>query len=295
MVIIQLTGGLGNQLFQYAIGRALISKSKEELLLDTQSYNWDTLRNYSLNRFNIKVTLATPEDCEYVKQKKTFLIDRIISKVTFKKMPYYRKSYIIESSFSFDKFINKYRTSSVYLQGYWQSEKYFAHIRSVLLNEICVNDEYCSDYFIEYKTRISSNNNSVSIHIRRGDYVSNSETMAFHGVCEIEYYQLAMSVIEQMIVRPTYFVFSDDIEYAQQIFGVNDNVIFIHNVPEDYEELMLMSLCKHNIIANSSFSWWGAWLNRNEDKKVIAPKRWFANEEMQLKTADLIPNSWIKL
>jgi hypothetical protein len=295
MIIVQLTGGLGNQLFQYAMGRAFSEISKEELLLDINSYLWDTLRKYELESFNLDVRKATKIEIDTIKRSILTWKDRIFYKLKGESIPYYRFPYIKEQSFNFDPNFIHYRQKNCYLEGYWQSEKYFKQIRSILLQEICVEEKFYSNKMNDYVTQIKNTNNSVSIHVRRGDYVSNPETTAFHGVCDLLYYLRAMNQIENLISNPNYFIFSDDTNYALELFKDKENVTFVENLPFDYEELLLMSFCNHNIIANSSFSWWGAWLNQNDKKHVIAPKRWFANEIMQNQTDDLIPFEWIKI
>lgn len=295
MIIVKLTGGLGNQLFQYAIGRAISEKTGSKLLLDIRSYEWDKLRRYELSHFLINASIAKVEDIEFTKSSKIAFFDRLFLKIFGKEIPYYRKAYIKEPSFSFDLNFSNYRTSNVYLEGYWQSENYFSSIRFQLLNEICVREDKFSKNFHIYKNKINSTLSAISIHIRRGDYVENPESTAFHGLCDLDYYTNAMQLIEQTTTNPLYFVFSDDKEYVYEIFGARENVCIIQNLSFDFEEMFLMSMCKHNIVANSSFSWWGAWLNQHGGKIVIAPKRWFTNEEMQHKTKDLLPHTWIRL
>lgn len=295
MIISQLTGGLGNQLFQYAFAKSLALRLKEELFLDISSFSWDTLRNYSLNSFSVSLNIASDVNISYVKNSYPFLLDRLYYRFIRKKIPYFRTSSIQEPSFLYDSNFHNYRAKNVYLSGYWQSEKYFKNIRTTLLSELRLDESMLSVMYKEFRDLIQKSHNSISIHVRRGDYVSNKDTFAYHGTCELHYYQEAMQVIQQSLDTPTYFVFSDDKDFVRTLFSNENNVFFIENIPFDYEELILMSLCKHNIIANSSFSWWGAWLNQNETKKVIAPKRWFANTAMQNLTLDLVPTDWIKI
>ena len=295
MIIVQLTGGLGNQLFQYAIGRALSERSKDTLMLDINSYSWDTLRKYELGVFNKRVLFAKKEQIERIKQSKPLCKDRFLNKFKRTPFPYFQLPYLKEQSFTFDTNYLNFRANNVYLEGYWQSENYFKHIRSKLLAEIQIDATMCSMSMGAYITWIKSTKNSVAIHVRRGDYLSNTETTAFHGLCGLEYYKSAMHHMEKFISTPTYFVFSDDKAYVKEIFRDQTNVVIIENIPFDYEELILMSLCQHNIIANSSFSWWGAWLNQYGEKRVIAPNLWFANNAMNSETLDLIPSSWTRI
>ena len=295
MIVSQLTGGVGNQLFQYACAKSLALRSKEDLFLDISSFSWDTLRDFGLNSFLIPLKIATDVDIAYVKDSTPLILDRFYYRFSRKELPYFRSSIIQEPSFLYDTNFLKYRDKNVYLRGYWQSEKYFNSIRTTLLKELSIDESTASVMYKEQRDLIQKYPDSISIHVRRGDYVTNTETQAYHGSCDLSYYQEAMQLIQQSVDSPTYFVFSDDKEFVRAMFGAEKNVFFIENIPSDYEELILMSLCKHNIIANSSFSWWGAWLNQHEAKKVIAPKRWFADSAMQNLTSDLLPTNWIKI
>jgi hypothetical protein len=295
MIIINLTGGIGNQLFQYAFGRALSLKSNCELVVDISSYEWDKLRQYSLNVFNLPIRKATQIEINNIKKSKVSLINRILYSLLGDPIPYYLFSVIKEKSFKYDLNFNLFRTKNVYLEGYWQSEKYFKNIQFILQNELKVNEDKLSIDYNLNKHLIIHKKNSVSIHVRRGDYVSNRVTSEYHGICDMNYYLQAINFFEELIEEPFFFVFSDDKNYVKENFGNKKNVLVVENIPYDYEELLLMSTCDHNIIANSSFSWWGAWLNANSNKKVIAPKKWFVNNEMQRLSSDLLPLEWIKI
>jgi len=295
MIVVQLTGGLGNQLFQYAIGRAMSIHSNEKLYLDVSMFNWDTLRSYSLEPFSILADIAKNTEVEKIKRLKPSIKERIIAKLKNQSIPYYKFSLIKEQSFEYDVNYPSYRKKNVYLVGYWQCERYFKDIRLNLINELSVSFANFSFQAKQFKAQIENDMYSVSIHVRRGDYVSNAGTKDFHGLCDILYYQDAIQKIRLEIPNPIFYIFSDDKDYVKVIFQGIDNVVFIENIPFDFEELLLMSCCKHNIIANSSFSWWGAWLNTNLHKIVIAPNRWFANNDMINKTYDLLPENWNKI
>jgi Glycosyl transferase family 11 len=178
------------------------------------------------------------------------------------------------------------------LDGYWQSEKYFIDCSKLIRKDFTFKNELDS-YNLKLKSKIDKTN-SVSIHIRRGDYVNNLNTNATHGLCSIDYYIKAVNYITERIESPYFFVFSDDIEWAKKNIMLNFPCQFIsHNIgSKSYLDMQLMSLCKHNVIANSSFSWWGAWLNSNDNKIVIAPRKWFA---VNTDICDLIPSNWISL
>jgi len=295
MIVVQLTGGLGNQLFQYAIGRALSIQSQDKLYIDISSYSWDTLRTYALTPFSIAAEIAPKTDVEFLKRLKPSFNDRILYKLKGQKTPYYKLPYIKEQCFAYDDNFEFFRKKNIYLEGYWQSELYFKAIRSFLITDLSVVYEKFSLQGQQYRIQIERDPSSVSIHVRRGDYVSNSVTTDFHGLCDIQYYKHAIEKINLEIPNPTFYIFSDDKGYVKEIFQEQKNIVFIEHIPFDFEELLLMSYCKHNIIANSSFSWWGAWLNTNINKIVIAPRRWFANNSMNQQTMDLLPKTWEKL
>ena len=137
--------------------------------------------------------------------------------------------------------------------------------------------------------------NSVSIHVRRGDYLTNPVTFQTHGLCDIDYYKKAIDEILDLVDKPHFFIFSDDQSWAKSniIFGAPTDYVMHNNSLKNYEDLRLMSYCRHHIIANSSFSWWGAWLGNNPEKIVIAPKKWF--NDPKIDTTDLIPDTWLRL
>jgi hypothetical protein len=204
-----------------------------------------------------------------------------------------RHSFVIEPHFNYWKGINDAPLDS-YLMGYWQSEKYFINADETIRKDF------------NFKLPMGANNvnlmkeinevNAISLHVRRGDYANNVQTTATHGLCSIEYYHAAILHMANQIDAPNFFIFSDDIAWVKENLKIDFPHTFVnHNFGlESYNDMRLMSLCKHNIIANSTFSWWGAWLNSNKKKIVIAPKRWFANETI-INTQDLIPYDWVRL
>lgn len=289
MVIIKLQGGLGNQMFQYALGRSLAEKNKIDFKLDLSFYNKEKNnlhRNYSLKYFNIIENIAEEDELKKTKEyrqknKLIYFFYRIFSKKNI--------VYVKENFFYFGKDILKIKNNA-YLDGYWQSEKYFKNIESIIKQEFTLKNKL--DSRLENLVEDIKNTNSVSIHIRRGDYITNQKTNSVHGTCSLDYYQTAIEHINNKIKNPIFFIFSDDIEWVKNNLKTEFPTFFIEG-NKDYEDLILMSYCKHNIIANSSFSWWGAWLDHNPNKIVIAPKKWF--NVNNINTSDLLPNSWINL
>jgi hypothetical protein len=257
MIITKLQGGLANQLFQFAYGKYLSEKYQTELLLDITFYKNQfnvTQRHFCLNKFpNLKY--------------------KIFDFITNDK-----QTISIGDDFNYCE-LNYNTEYNYYLNGFWQSEKYFIQIHQIIKDEL-----RCPKEFLNKFSYLEENN--VSLHVRRTDYVTSN---GHHPLQPISYYQQALDIIG---CYDNLLVFSDDIEWCKNNLKF-DKMIFIEG-QDDIEDLWLMSFCKHNIIANSSFSWWGAWLNSNEDKKVIAPKNWFGTQA-NLNTSDLIPSSWIKI
>lgn len=274
MTTIKLKGGLGNQMFQYATGLAVAIHNNDKLALDVSYYenqsSKDTPRNFELSIFNI----STSSFKNITPSKTTLLINKIRDKL-FPNNPY-----------AFDPKI----FSSNNLEGAFQNETYFIDIKDQILKEFTLKKE--SEKFIETRKYIKSIP-SVSIHIRRGDYVSNPQAHMYHGVQTFEYYKKAYDHIVNTIgLNFTLFIFTDDIEWTREniTFHTNTHIISEHNF-SSAEELLLMSYCSHNIISNSSFSWWSAWLNQNPQKIVIAPQQWTAKNIQ----SDIIPKSWKKI
>ena len=175
------------------------------------------------------------------------------------------------------------------LKGYWQCPKYFDNYRKEILNQLVLKTT--SATYNKYLPLVQQSN-SIAIHVRRGDYVQDQKTNAFHGVCGMEYYVNAMQKLAQLGIQDKpLFIFSDDIEWCENQFTDWGKVTFIDGL-NDRESLQLMSKCKHNIIANSSFSWWSAWLNNFADKQIIAPQKWL---NQSIEPFDLIPNTWHKI
>lgn len=289
MVIIKLKDGLGNQLFQYSIGRRIAYSNNTSLRLDMTCFEYDKLRQYKLRHFNISAELVAPQELAFftevgLRDLPTRLINRC--------KPYYRRYFIREKSFDFDaNLLNA--PSHVYLDGYWQSEKYFVDIKDLLRREFRVKDEP-DEVNQEMLYRIQSVN-AVCLHVRRGDYISDPKANQIFGICSLEYYKQAVVLLKKFVAEPHFFVFSDDPDWTQANLRLGHQTTFVtHNGGEkDYEDLRLMTACKHNIIANSSFSWWGAWLGDYSEKIVIAPKKW-ANDP-KLNTRHRLPESWLAI
>ena len=287
MIISRLIGGLGNQMFQYAVGRSLAIANSCELKLDVSGFENYTLHNgYELDIFNIKAGIANSKEVSRLVSKQSRLMRFVFRKLKIKK-----STHFLEKSFTFDhNFFDA--KPPVYLDGYWQSYKYFESIEPQLKQEFSLKNSI-SRLNLDISEQISSVN-AVSVHIRRGDYVSNKHTNSVHGLCSLDYYRAAIQTITERVENPFFFIFSDDIAWIKDNLTTNSDTVYVdHNSgKQSYNDMYLMSLCQHHIIANSSFSWWGAWLGANAKKIVIAPKQWFVNDTV---TNDLIPKSLLRL
>ena len=286
MVAVELIGGLGNQMFQYAAAKALALKRNEKLLLDNRLFATYNLHDYALHHFEVKPTFLKEgqiifEPSAIIEKIKTFVSgERIFTKYE-------------EQGFDYDENLFRLPQRNIYLKGYFQSEKYFLQFENQIRSDFQITSSLQKNT-LEMLQMIESVN-SVSLHIRRGDYVSNAQTNDFHGTCSLKYYKQAIELIKKQVEKPVFFIFSDDILWAKQNLITNATTYFVDftNAATNFEDIKMMSSCKNNIIANSSFSWWGAWLNGNKNKLVIAPGKWFNVDDHN--TKDIIPESWLKI
>jgi hypothetical protein len=291
MIIVKLMGGLGNQMFQYAAAKALSVRHGVTLKVDLSFLNDRsarenfTFREYELDCFDNSIPIATNKELSIFNPP-----NKIISSL---------KSFLgISGPMRYCENTFKYNVSfselpnEILLEGYFQSEKYFLQIRSLLLQDFKWRSP-ATGVNLSLTENIKSTN-SVSLHIRRGDFAENKVINSFHGLCDINYYKRAISHINLNFENAIFFIFSDDINWAKKEIGMTSKVVYVdHNIgKESYWDMRLMSYCKHNIIANSSFSWWGAHFNSNPDKKVIYPSKWFGPNYNHYNTKDMYPPSW---
>ena len=268
MIITELEGGLGNQLFQYAVGRCLAYKNNTKLKLDIQKYSKvkDSHHGfYKLDKFNIKENFATPEDISKTRYIKALPHNKFVT-------------YILNAP------------DNIFLSGYWQSEKYFLEIEDIIRREFTLKNPL-EKKSAAWKEKILTADCSVSLHVRHGDYLTH-ESRNNRGILPVSYYKLCINELQKNFKDITIFVFSDDMQWCKENLNLNATIKFVDSCEHDYEELYLMSLCSHNIISPSTFAWWGAWLNPNPDKKVFAPYPWHT-EDWSSET--IISNNWIKI
>jgi len=294
MIIVRLIGGLGNQMFQYALGRHLAYRYKTEFKLDISGLDSSrelpgvTNRNYELKHFRIIENIADKKEIE--KLCTPVFSANILNKTYKLFVPYYKRHYVHEKHAEFDHRILDY-CKDCYLDGYWQSENYFIDIENTIRNEFTLKDHLVSGNLPGISEEIKGTN-SVSIHIRRGDYISNPLFNKIYNNLNLGYYQNAINYLKKKTGSLNIFIFSDDKEWVSEWFKIDDISYKIINY-SSHEEIYLMSHCKHNIIANSTFSWWGAWLNNNENKVIIAPEKWFKTDKTG--NREILPSAWIKL
>ena len=290
MIIVRVTGGLGNQMFQYAMYKSLEKKGKL-VKLDSKSF-YETKKEhngYELERiFDIKPNKPTKEDLEKFDENNISTLFKIKRKLFGdKKFVYDTKEYV------FNKDVYKLKNS--YLNGYWQSIKYFEGIENDIKKDFRFKNQL-DNKNLEILNEIE-NSNSISIHIRRGDYMSPENYNMYGCIATPTYYKKAIKVIEEKVENPTFFVFSNDMDWVKKNIQINSRVFYIdiNSGNGSYKDMQLMSNCKHNIIANSTFSWWGAWLNENKNKIVIAPKKWINREDVDSDKIELFCEGWTLL
>lgn len=274
MIVSKLKGGLGNQLFQYAVGRQISLRLKSPLILDSSEYTNNPLRRMQIQYFNT--------NCIYIENTLTRSVVNL-----FKKLKKFQV-YVEKETFAYDKDINKIKWFTQ-IDGYWQNYNYFLEIKDILKKEFM--PKQLDDKNRKILTQIESQQNSVCLHIRRGDLLD-PETNKVHGIMNLDYYKRNIDYLQRKVSNLYFFVFSDDIQWAKENIK-ETNVYFLdfNSSDEAYKDFALMRACKHFIIPNSTLSWWAAWL-RIGNGIVIAPKRWLSNRNLEL-YGNLMPEDWI--
>lgn len=290
MVIVRLMGGLGNQMFQYAAGRRLARHSGVPLLLDLGWFSAvpanETPRSYGLDAFAIPeevLATAAPE-------KQAAESSRIWRFLSRRLSSFGRLREVYEQGAGFDQTILSLR-GNVRLIGFWQDERYFNDVAQLIRCEFLLRNQLPSSS--SELAGVIATTDSVAVHVRRGDYLTNPSARAHHLCCGSEYYDKAMKHVATRVAEPKFFIFSDDTDWVREQMPRGYDIVVVENECADHpaEHLFLMSRCKHQIIANSSFSWWGGWLNENPRKLVVAPHQWFHGQEYRKE----LPPEWICL
>lgn len=273
MIVTSLKGGLGNQMFQYAAGFAASLRCNTSLKVDCSwfdSQRGNTSRTYELGIFGISAA-SFPWWW-----RSAFIRNKLFPTI---KEP---------SNLSFCNKLMVGVNRNIILNGYWPSEKYFVDYQAEIRKQFSFPQKMSAS--VRKYIRQIGNSNAVSIHIRRGDYANDPKTKAFHGLLPISYYKNAIALIAERIKNPTFFIFSDDLDWAKNHLTSKLPMEFVSHDGLAYEDMRLMSMCKHHIIANSTFSWWGAWLNPSKGKIVISPNKWFENKSIN--ATNILPENW---
>jgi hypothetical protein len=300
VVVAKINGGLGNQMFQYAAGRATSLRMQSELQLETRFFTEPLnegvhKRQYQLDLFPAITALNLKEitQANYRKHKEynSSYIHRVANFLQKKLHLTADYSYIWEKDLlTYDpSFHQQTKANLAYLVGDWQNEQYFKGVEKIIREDFKFPEFEADSLNTTIFSQIYASE-AIAVHVRRGDYLLEGS----HSPVSPEYYQKALGLIRSKVVNPTFFVFSDDIGWCRNNLGLVNACFVEHNTGNNnYRDMQLMSKCKHNIIANSSFSWWGAWLNNSPDKIVIAPNIWMPKQGVESKR--VVPPSWITL
>lgn len=278
MRLIKMTGGLGNQMFIYAFYLKMKKIHPNTRIDLSDMVHYHVHYGYEMNRvFNLPKT----EFCIYQPLKK-------VMEFLFFKTILERK----QDTTTLLPFFKSYKWPLIYFKGFYQSERFFADIQEEIRKAFTFDLTLANPKSLEMIQQMEQDNKAVSLHIRRGDYLQPKHWKSVGCICQLPYYQNAIEEMDKRIDQPHYYVFSDDLEWVKENLPLQNAIYIDWNKGEDsWQDMMLISHCRHHIICNSTFSWWGAWLNPRKDKMVIVPERWFNNAE----TPHIYPDKWIKV
>ena len=299
MLIARITGGIGNQLFQYAFVRSLSIKFNKKFKLDLSWYrdydkyeesinpNAATKREYLLDKFNITENLLNRLYLSISYRLNNY---PSLKKITnYPLIRYFSYKTITESDFDIER-IDNY--NNIYLNGFWQNSNLLEEYRDTLEKDVTLKTTLSEKNKL-YLNRIEDSN-SIAIHFRRGDLLSRPVAVADQPSSTDDYYYNAVNIMNEKVNNPELFVFSDDIRWIEKNYKFDIPTTYINSDGPDYEHFNLMCYCKHQIIANSTFSWWAAWLNNNQEKIVISPKWWY-RDPVKNESIIRIPQNWLVL
>lgn len=287
MKLVTLSGGLGNQMFQYVFYLSLKMHDEKVYLYKNKILSNADHNGYELERlFHVEKVYDGKRMTNLLLKKG---IGNIMKHILF---PVKVRERIIHDYSAYGDWLNRTPWYGVHLVGYWQSECYFERVSDVVRNSFSFDKQLLNE-----RTKSCFESmccvNAISLHVRRGDYLLAENVGSLGNICDKRYYQKAMDVINEKVENPVFYVFSDDIKWTIENIPLPENAVFVdwNRRQDSWQDMFLMSSCKHNIIANSSFSWWGAWLNNNENKLVIAPALWIRNTP----APDVTPGSWARI
>lgn len=299
MITVRLSGGLGNQMFEYAAAKALALKKNTKVRLDLTTLNHRlpgrgyVFRTYDLDLLNVNAEMTSLTEFSRYAKNSAYVFSRIGAKIRSKVNP---KSIFKEKEYYlFDENIFSL-PDDAYLDGFWQSRRYFEHC------EDAIREEFSFRHPLSEKGKGLADKilhcQSVCINVRRGDYVSMKSNADFFGVLPLEYFQQGIELVKQKVSDPHFFIFTDDLRWCKENFNLPENTFFVtqeYSGERYIEKFHLMTLCRHFIIPNSTFGWWAAWLSDNPGKIVIAPKQWITDPKLNANTKDLISEGWIRI
>jgi hypothetical protein len=295
VIVTKIFGGLGNQMFQYAAAKSLAASTGAQLKLDRSSFDdqirLETPRQWGLHVFkNISEEHCSAAELQQMGIPKDNSIRTKIYKHLVKKFSWINKHHVLESSTFYHPI--SFSGSDLFLEGYWQSPEYFSFHKELITHQFNLDYMREEQSLVPLITDIEKSN-SISIHVRRGDYVHDTATKKVHFVCDENYYYASIAGIVKKVPEPVkFFIFSDDIEWCRKNLVIKQEHEFV-DTGQESADLFLMSICKHNIIANSTFSWWAAWLNTNIHKIVVAPVKWHNLQKRN--NTRLLLEGWIKI
>ncbi len=288
MIVSRIYGGMGNQMFQYAYGRMLAHKHRSlyKIYFDDCGFGWaEHSKKLTLTKFNIEAEIATEQDrakfiCDSSNKLKRAIhkVGRLVTGLHYVGDGARVHDYHYEALNAPD---------NSYTDGFWQSEIYFETIADQIRKEFSVK-EPLSDHAKQIEEQIKKSN-SISLHVRRGDYL---EQTKIYWICDVEYYRSALQELKKKVENPTVFAFSNDAQWVKENLKLGVPLVVVEHT-QAHEDMHLMSCCKHNISSNSTFGWWGAWLNSSADKIVILPKRWLRDETID--TSHYTAKGWLRI
>lgn len=288
MILSRIYGGMGNQMFQYAYGRMLAYKYQTpfKIYFDDCGFGWaEHSKKLTLTKFNIEAEIATEKDraqfiCDSDNKfiRAAHKVNRLIKGLHYigdgaRVHEYHREA------------LNAPNNS--YTDGFWQSEIYFESISSQIRKEFSIK-EALSEHAIQIEEEIKKSS-SISMHVRRGDYLEQTQV---YWICDVDYYKRALNELKKKVNNPTVFIFSNDAQWVKENLKLDVPTIVVERT-QAYEDMHLMSCCKHNISSNSTFGWWGAWLNSNPYKMVTLPKRWLT--DVSIDTSHYTAKGWLRI
>ena len=288
MIVSRIYGGMGNQMFQYAYGRMLAHKHRSlyKIYFDDCGFGWaEHSKKLTLTKFNIEAEIATEQDrakfiCDSPNKLKRAIhkLGRLVKGLHYVGDGARVHDYHYEALNAPD---------NSYTDGFWQSEIYFESIASQIRKEFSIKAPL-SDHGKQMELQIKACN-SISMHVRRGDYLEQTQV---YWICDVEYYRRALQELKKKVWDPTVFVFSNDASWVKENMKFDVPVVVVEHT-QAHEDMHLMSCCQHNISSNSTFGWWGAWLNSNPDKLVVLPKRWLTDETID--TTHYTAKGWLRI